>query len=96
MQSELAARGIACEVVDASVPLYSPRQGLERWRKVVRTYKPDVVIAAYAMGNACKPAPMLRTDERRLEAVRADPSLLQPWSAFGWTDRLLAVGCALQ
>lgn len=88
MQSELAARGIACEVVDASVPLYSPRLGLERWRKVVREYKPDIVIAAYAMGNACKPAPMLRTDAKRLDAVRADPSLLQPWSAVGWTDRL--------
>jgi len=88
MQSELAARGIASEIVDASVPMHSPRQGLERWRKVVRAYKPDVVIAAYAMSNACKPAPMLRTDEGRLEAVRADPSLLQPWSAVGWTDRL--------
>ena len=88
MQSELAARGIACEVVDASVPLHSPRQGLERWRTIVRAYQPDVVIAAYAMGNACKPAPMLRTDGKRLEAVRADPSLLQPWSAAGWSDRL--------
>jgi len=43
----LTESGQPAEVIDAGVIGYSLRQGLERWRQLVRPYEPDIVIAAF-------------------------------------------------
>jgi lysophospholipase L1-like esterase len=48
---ELAARGIACEVLDAGVIGSTIEQGLERYDELVRARHPDVVVAAYGAIN---------------------------------------------
>jgi len=51
LQELLTAQGIACEVLDAGVVGYTIRQGLERYKRLVRDYKPDIVIEAFGAVN---------------------------------------------
>jgi lysophospholipase L1-like esterase len=52
---ELAARGIEAEVLDAGVVGYSVAQGVERYRRDVSPYRPDVVVAAFGAVNDAIP-----------------------------------------
>lgn len=51
LQELLEAQVVACEVLDAGVVGYTVRQGLERYKRLVRPYKPDIVIAAFGAVN---------------------------------------------
>ena len=88
MQAALAERGLRCETINAAVPGHSPRQGLERWRATVRPWKPDIVVVAYSMANACKPALASSSDDGRIAAVRERPELLASWRDRPFGDRL--------
>lgn len=59
----LEAEGIACDVLDAGVIGSTARQGLERWRELVRPYHADVVVAAYGAVNEHVPAMGVGDDE---------------------------------
>lgn len=51
LAARLAADGTACEVLCAGVVGYSVVQGVERYRRDVRPYAPDVVVAAFGAVN---------------------------------------------
>jgi lysophospholipase L1-like esterase len=51
LESELAARGLPAEVLDAGVIGFTVEQGLERYRELVRDYRPDWVVAAFGAIN---------------------------------------------
>lgn len=51
LQVQLEQRGIPCEVLNAGVVGFTVRQGLERYRELVRPFRPDVVIAAFGAVN---------------------------------------------
>lgn len=51
LASELAARGIEAECLDGGVIGSTVRQGVERWSRRVRAYRPDVVVAAFGATN---------------------------------------------
>lgn len=88
MQAALAERGLRCETINAAVEGHSPRQGLERWRATVRPWRPDIVVVAYSMANACMPALASESDAQRIALVRARPELLAAWRERGIGDRL--------
>lgn len=65
LAAALSRRGPA-EVLCAGVIGYSARQGLERYRQLVRAYRPSVVVAAFGAVNDHFPAQGL-TDSAKIE-----------------------------
>jgi lysophospholipase L1-like esterase len=51
LEALLKSRGVSCEVLDFGVVGYTVRQGLERYTRVVREYKPDIVVEAFGAVN---------------------------------------------
>lgn len=51
LEARLRERGVEAEVLDGGVIGYTARQGLERYRELMRDYDPDVVIAAFGAVN---------------------------------------------
>lgn len=51
LAAHLEAAGRSAEVLDGGVVGYTVRQGLERYRTLVRRYRPDVVVAAFGAVN---------------------------------------------
>lgn len=51
LEALLRKRGIEAEVINGGVVGFTIRQGLERYREVIRPYKPDVVIEAFGAVN---------------------------------------------
>jgi len=78
----LTAEGLACEVLDAGVIGSTARQGLERWRDLVRPHRPNVVIAAFGAVNEHVPAMGVSDGELIRKLVLADSS------AALWARRL--------
>lgn len=74
LETMLAARGVAAEVIDLGVIGYTIRQGLERWRALGRAQHPDVVIAAFGAINDHLAAVDVADDQRIAESrARHDP-----------------------
>ena len=68
LEQILRERGIDCEVINAGVVGFSVRQGLERYRDLVRRYKPDIVIEAFGAVNDHHQAHMGMTDKQKITA----------------------------
>lgn len=51
LEELLKSRGVSCEVLDFGVIGYTVRQGFERYTRVVRQYKPDIVVEAFGAVN---------------------------------------------
>jgi lysophospholipase L1-like esterase len=51
LEAELCELGFEAQVLDGGVIGYTARQGLERYRDLMRDYEPDVVIAAFGAVN---------------------------------------------
>lgn len=94
--------GQEVEVLDAGVIGYSVRQGLERWRTLVRAYSPDVVVAAFGAVIEHVPAMGLPDDEL-IRAAVMDTNPVVMWTrrlrrdlriahAAGWFYELLQGG----
>jgi len=66
LQRLLDARGVRCEVIDAGIDGFTVRQGLERYRRLVRRYRPDVVVAAFGAVNEHWPALDMSDDAKIL------------------------------
>jgi lysophospholipase L1-like esterase len=75
LQELLCARGLNCEVLDAGVVGYTSRQGLERYRKLVREYKPDIVIEAFGAVNDHHQAPGGVPDKVKIESNISEQGL---------------------
>lgn len=75
----LGAEGTACEVLDAGVIGSTARQGLERWRDLVRPHRPDVVIAAFGAVNEHVPA-MGLSDDEIIEKLVLEESPVTLWA----------------
>jgi len=74
--------GRAVEILDAGVVGHSVRQGLERWRTLVRAYRPDIVVAAYGAVIEHVAAMGLPDDELiREQVMNTSPVVM-------WTRRL--------
>ncbi len=67
----LTESGHPAEVIDAGVIGYSLRQGLERWRQLVRRHRPDIVVAAFGAVIDHGPAMGLPDDRLIREQVLA-------------------------
>lgn len=67
----LTESGRPAEVLDAGVIGYSVRQGLERWRQLVRPHRPDIVVAAFGAVIEHAPAMGLPDDQLIREQVLA-------------------------
>lgn len=63
----LGERGVRAEVLCAAVMDSTIRQGLERYRRRLRPYKPDVVIASYSGHSEHLQAPGSCSDASRIE-----------------------------
>jgi lysophospholipase L1-like esterase len=51
LERALGASGVRAEVLDFGVVGYTIRQGIERYRRLGREYRPDVVVAAFGTVN---------------------------------------------
>ena len=66
----LGERGVEAEVLDGGVVGYTALQGLVRYRRDVRKYRPDVVIAAFGAINDALFDPLNDIDKMALESRR--------------------------
>jgi lysophospholipase L1-like esterase len=66
----LGERGVEAEVLDAGVVGYTALQGLVRYRRDVRRYRPDVVVAAFGAINDALFDPLNDIDKMALESRR--------------------------
>lgn len=64
-----AQSGVRVEVLNAGVVGYTVLQGLERYRRDVRPYRPDVVIAAFGAVNEQIPGQNGLGDDERIEGA---------------------------
>lgn len=71
---ELEKRGVRAEVLSAGVEGFTITQGLERYRHLVRAWKPDVVIAAFGAVNEHWSAD--ETDEEKVQRLAEQRSTL--------------------
>ena len=69
----LGERGVRAEVLCAGAEDHSVVQGLERWRHVVRVWRPHVVIVSYLGVREHQQAPQGRPDRERIARMRAAP-----------------------
>ena len=69
LAARLESRGIRAEILCAGVIDSSVRQGVERYRELVRAYRPDVVVCAYDGDGERLPAPVACTDDERISGV---------------------------
>lgn len=86
----LEERGVRAEVLCAGVEEQSIVQALERWRLVLRHWRPHVVICTHLGSRSMAQAPQGRTDADRIEEMRSTP---RGDSRESWRDssRLLQV-----
>lgn len=77
---ELESRGVRAEVLSAGVEGYTVMQGLQRYRHLVRAWKPDVVIAAFGAVNEHWSAD--ETDEEKVRRMAEQRSSLHRASSF--------------
>jgi len=69
----LEERGIRAEVLCAGAEEHSIVQALERWRHVVRHWRPDVVICTHLGTRSMDQAPQGRPDDQRIAEMRITP-----------------------
>jgi lysophospholipase L1-like esterase len=82
LEARLAERGIRAEVLDFGVIGFTIRQGLERYRAIVRAYRPDVVVAAFGAVNDHLPA---QGGLAEVDKVMVDPTEQGRWDQL-WLD----------
>jgi hypothetical protein len=68
LQHALRQRGVRCEVQSAAVENTTIAQGLQRYRRHFRAYRPDVVVSAFSGDEEHDPAPGAVSDFRRIAA----------------------------
>jgi hypothetical protein len=71
LERVLARHGVRCEVQYGAVENTTIAQGLERYRRLFRKYKPDIVISAFSGDEEHDPAPSAISDARRMASRRA-------------------------
>ncbi len=69
----LEERGVRAEVLCAGVEEHSIQQALERWRLVIRHWRPHVVICTHLGSRSMAQAPQGRTDAQRIAEMRVMP-----------------------
>jgi hypothetical protein len=69
----LGEQGLRAEVLCAGAEDYSVVQGLERWRHVVRVWRPNIVICTFLGARDMLQAPQGRPDIRRIAEMRDSP-----------------------
>jgi hypothetical protein len=70
LQRALARQGVRSEVQCGAVENTTIAQGLERYRRLFRAFKPDVVISAFCGDEEHDPAPGSISDVRRIASRR--------------------------
>ncbi len=68
---ELGLAGVPAEVMLAAVCGTTARQGVERYRELVRPFRPDLVLCSYRGANAAKAAPLGESDGERIAKLCA-------------------------
>lgn len=68
----LAENGVRAEILCAGAEDHTVVQGLERWRNVVRVWRPNVVICTYLGSRDLQQAPQGRPDIRRIAEMRSN------------------------
>ncbi len=84
LEKLLNENGVKAEVLDGGVIGFTVRQGLERYRKLIRDYKPDVVIEAFGAVNDHLPALQGIADNQK---IRMHVELGGYWTQIGITLR---------
>jgi len=79
----LEERGMRAEVLCAGVEEHSIVQALERWRLVLRHWRPHVVICTHLGARSMVQAPQGRTDADRIAEMRITP---RGDSRTSWSD----------
>jgi len=69
----LGENGIRAEVLCAGAEDHSVVQGLERWRHLVRVWRPNLVICTFLGARDMQQAPQGRPDIQRIRALNATP-----------------------
>ncbi len=93
----LEKRGVHAEVLCGGVMHSTLRQGLERYRHLLREWHPNVVVCAYSGDCEYLPAPQCTTDAQEIELGRGAPLTLALASpAPGARERLLDVRDSLR
>lgn len=69
----LAEQGLRAEVLCAGAEDHSVVQGLERWRHVVRVWRPHVVVCTFFGARELLQAPQATMDQARIEEMRLNP-----------------------
>ena len=78
---QLSALGIQVEVLNGGVVGYTVRQGIERYRRLARGYRPDFVVVAFGAVNEHLPAIDL-TDEEKIQRRRQRSATLNRGARF--------------
>jgi lysophospholipase L1-like esterase len=76
----LRARGVEAEVLNAAVIGSTVAQGIERYRELVRPFRPDVVVLAYSLVEEGRPAPEMKD----LFRIQTNSHARRSWS---WLSR---------
>jgi lysophospholipase L1-like esterase len=82
LEAELRARGQAAEVMNGGVVGFTVLQGIERYRALIRLYRPDVVVAAFGAVNEHNPAIGGLDDLEKISRSRGLPG--RPGSLLAW------------
>jgi len=69
--ASLEKSGVPCEPLNAGVIGYTIAQGLNRYRQLVRAYRPDVVVIAFGAVNDHYAGPSRESDRKKLEKLEA-------------------------
>lgn len=69
----LGENGVRAEVLCAGAEEHSVVQGLERWRNVIRVWRPNVVICTFYGAREMMQAPQGRPDIGRISEMRSAP-----------------------
>ena len=71
----LSDSGVRAEALNAGVIGYSVAQGLSRYRTLVRSYRPDVVVLGFGAVNDHLNAPSQEPDLQKIDALRDNEGL---------------------
>lgn len=85
LETLLEEQGRAAEVMDCGVVGYTVRQGIERYRTLVRRFRPDVVVAAFGAVNEHYTAIGGLPDEQKI--ARSKRAARLESGATGWVLR---------
>lgn len=91
----LGYHGIQAEVIDAGVVNSTIRQGIERYRRLVRQYQPDLVICSYSGISEHLQASRCCSDASRIESGCGMPDIEPGARPRRWLRDDLRIGQAL-